>query len=128
MKYNQFSWKVIGDFKIMAFLMGFQGGFINFPCYLCLWDSRNIIFHYLYYEKKTWPLKTSYEVGAHNVKQELLGKPKKVLLPPLHIELHFIKQFVKHLDPEGETLKHILKLFQMLLETKSRQEYLWSLR
>ena len=39
LKYDQFSWQVIGNIKMMAFLMGLQGGFTKFPCYLCYWDS-----------------------------------------------------------------------------------------
>ena len=41
LKYDQYNWKVIGDFKMKAFLMGMQGGFTKYPCYLCLWDSRD---------------------------------------------------------------------------------------
>ena len=41
-----------------------------------------------------------------------------MLMPPLHIKLGIIKQFVKQLDPEGEALKHIQKLFPKLSEAK----------
>ena len=41
-----YEWDVIGDFKMVAFLMGLQGGFTKFPCFLCLWDSRNASLHY----------------------------------------------------------------------------------
>ena len=115
LKYDQFSCKVIGDFKMVAFLMGPQGGFTKFPCYLCLWESRNTALHY---EKRNWPLRTGCEVGAHNVKQELLVEPKKVLMPLLHIKLGLIKQYVKLLDPEGEAMKHIEELFPKLSEAK----------
>ena len=91
LKYDQFNWEVIGDFKMVAVLMGLQGGFTKFPCYLCLWDSRNTSLHY---EKRTWPLMTGYEVGSHYVKQEQLVEPRKVFMPPLHIKLGLIKQFV----------------------------------
>ena len=36
LKYTQYNWEVIGDFKMVAFLMGLQGDFTKFPCYLCL--------------------------------------------------------------------------------------------
>ena len=39
LKYKQFSWQVIGDCKIVVFLMGLQGGFTKVPSYLCYWDS-----------------------------------------------------------------------------------------
>ena len=115
LKYNQFGWEVIGDFKMVAFLMGMQGGFTKFPCYLCLWDSRN---RDLYYKQRNWPLRTGFVVGAHNVKQEPLVEPKKVLMPPLHIKVGLIKQFVTKLNPESRAFKHIQELFPKLSEAK----------
>ena len=44
-KYEEFNWELIGHFKMVAFLMGLQGGFTKFMCYLCLWDSRNTAIH-----------------------------------------------------------------------------------
>ena len=95
LKYVQYSWEVIGNFKMMAFLMGIQGGFTKFPCYLCLWDSRNTSLHY---KKRNWPPRSSYDIGTHSAKLTQLVEPKKVLLPPFHIKLGFIKQFVKSDD------------------------------
>ena len=46
LKYHEYAWEIIGDFKMVAFLMGLQGGFTKFPCYLCLWDSRDTTSHY----------------------------------------------------------------------------------
>ena len=39
LNYAQYEWDVIGDFKMVAFLMSLQGGFSKFPCFLCLWHS-----------------------------------------------------------------------------------------
>ena len=36
LKYDQYNWEVIGDFKMIAFLMEMQGGFTKYPCKLCL--------------------------------------------------------------------------------------------
>ena len=36
LKYDQYNREVNGDFKMIAFLMGMQGGFTKYPCYLCL--------------------------------------------------------------------------------------------
>ena len=92
----------------MAFLVGLQGGFTKFQCYLSLWDSRNTA---LNYKKRNWPLRTSYEIGTYNVKQQPLVDAAKILMPPLHIKLGLIKQFVKQLDTEGEAFKFIQQLF-----------------
>ena len=115
LKYTQYNWEVIGDFKMVAFLMGLQGGFTKFPCYLCLWDSRNTALHY---HQRSWPLRSSCDIGAHNEKQTPLVNPKKVLMPLLHIKLGLIKQLVKKLNPEGDAFKHIQELFPKLSEAK----------
>ena len=65
LNYVQYEWDVIGDFKMVVFLMGFQRGFTKFPCFLCLWDSQNTSLHY---KVKNWRLRSSYDVGIHNVK------------------------------------------------------------
>ncbi len=46
LKYEDYGWEVIGDFKTMAFLIGLQGSFTKFPCYLYIWDSRDTVAHY----------------------------------------------------------------------------------
>ena len=115
LEYDQYSWEVIGDFKMVAFLMGLQGGFTKFQCYLCLWDSKNTVLHY---KKRNWPLRSSYEIGTYNAKQQPLVDAAKILMPPLHIKLGLIKQFVKQLDKEGEALKYMQQLFPKLSEAK----------
>ena len=115
LKYDQYSWEVIGDFKMVAFLVRLQGGFTTFQCYLCLWDSRNTALHY---KKRNWPLRSSYEIGIYNVKQQPLVDAAIILMPPLHIKLGLIKQFVKQLDTEGEAFKYIQQLFPKLSEAK----------
>ena len=99
LNYAQYEWDVIGDFKMVAFLMGLQGGFSKFPCFLCLWDSRKTSLHY---KVKNWPLRSSYDVSIHNVKLAPLVDAKKVLFPLHHIKVGLIKQFVKKMNPEGE--------------------------
>ena len=103
LNYAQYEWDVIGDFRIVTFLMGLQGGFTKFPCFLCLWNSRNTFLHY---KVKNWPLKSSYDVGIYNVKLAPLVDAKKVLFSPLHIKFGLVKQFVKKMNPEGEAFKH----------------------
>ena len=120
LNYAKYEWDVIGDFKVVAFVMGLQGGFIRFPCFLCLWDSRNTSLHC---KVKNWPLRSSYGVGIHNVKLVPLVYAKKVLFPPLHIKLGFIKRFVKKMNPEGEAFKHIQESFPQL-----SVEFLWVLK
>ena len=115
LKYDQYNWEVIGDFKMIAFLMGMQGGFTKYPCYLCLWDSRDTKAHY---QKQVWPKREEFVVREKNVKNIPLINPKKVLLPPLHIKLGLIKQFVKVLDKDSAAFKYLQNLFPKLSEAK----------
>jgi hypothetical protein len=115
LKYDEYGWEVIGDFKMVAFLMGLQGGFTKFPCYLCLWDSRDTKAHY---HRRNWPQRTEFTVGKDNVKWEPLLDPRKVLMPPLHIKLGLIKQFVTALDKDSAAFKYLQDFFPKLSEAK----------
>src|SRR5271163_2951357 len=115
LKYNDHGWEVVGDFKMVSFLMGLQGGFTKFPCFLCLWDSRGTEAHY---RRRDWPQRTEFSVGMNNVKWEPLIDPRKVLMPPLHIKLGLIKQFVTALDKESAAFKYLQDLFPQLSEAK----------
>lgn len=92
--YNSHNWQLCGDLKIITILLGQQGGFTKFPCLLCEWDSRDRNHHWT---RKQWPARDKLEPGSKNVVHEHLIDPSKVLLPPLHIKLGLIKQFVKAL-------------------------------
>lgn len=113
--YDEFKWDVCGDFKMLAFLLGLQGGYTKYSCFLCLWDSRADHEHY---QKIEWPLRENLQPGKLNVIREPLVEPAKVLLPPLHIKLGLIKQFVKALDHGGETFQEIRLMFPKLSEAK----------
>ena len=115
LKYDQYNWEVIGDFKMIAFLMVMQGVFTKYPCYLCLWDSRDTKAHY---QKQEWPKREKFVVREKNVKNIPLINSKKVLLPPLHIKLGLIKQFVKALDKDGAAFKYLQHLFPKLSVAK----------
>lgn len=114
-QYAKYGWEVIGDFKMVAFLMGLQGGFTKFPCFLCLWDSRETTNHY---KKKEWKMRDEFKIGEKNVKFEPLVDYNKVLMPPLHIKLGLIKQFVKALDKESEAFNFLKNTFPKLSEGK----------
>ena len=52
------------------------------------------------------------------VKWEPLIEPQKLLMPPLHIKLGLIKQFVTALDKESAAFKYLQVLFPKLFEAK----------
>ena len=57
---------------------------------------------------KVWTQRTSLQVNSKNVIREALVDSKKILLPPLHIKLGLMKQFVKALNKKEEG-KQVLK-------------------
>ncbi|KAL7837429.1 hypothetical protein SRHO_G00271400 [Serrasalmus rhombeus] len=115
LKYDEYGWEVIGDFKMVSFLMGLQGGFTKYPCFICLWDSRDTKAHY---HRRDWPQRTEFSVGKNNVKWEPLVDSHKVLMPPLHIKLGLINQFVRALDKESRAFNYLQDLFPKLSEAK----------
>ena len=83
--YNNHNWDVCGDFKMIAFLLGMQGGDTKNFCFLCLWDSRADEQHYVV---KNWPPREDFTPGFHNVLNSPLIERSKILLPPLHTVLN----------------------------------------
>ncbi|KAJ8672278.1 hypothetical protein QAD02_003537 [Eretmocerus hayati] len=61
------------------------------------------------------------DVGQLNVVHEHLVSPAKVLLPPLHIKLELIKQFVKALDKEGRCFQYLPQKFSHIREATLKE-------
>ncbi len=94
---------------MVNFLFGQQSGYIKDPCFLCMWDSRDRVNHYV---KKDWPSRTNMApYRAANILEEPLVERDKIIFSPLHIKLGLIKQFVKALDENGECFKYICSVF-----------------
>jgi len=51
-KYDEFKWKLCGDLKVVALLLGMQLGCTKYCCFLREWDSRDKKNHYV---NKLWP-------------------------------------------------------------------------
>ena len=51
-KYDEFKWKLCGDVKVVALLLGMQLGYTKYCCFLCERDSRDKKNHYV---NKRWP-------------------------------------------------------------------------
>jgi len=64
-KYDEFKWKLCGDLKVVALLLGMQLGYTKYCCLLCEWDSRDKKNHYV---NKLWPKRTSDTRGEKRPK------------------------------------------------------------
>lgn len=83
-----------------------------------MFDSRDRGNHY---KKKIWPSRESFEPGKENILKEPLVDPSKILIPPLHIKLGLMKQFVKALDKNGQCFKYLGKVFRQKCDAKLSQ-------
>jgi hypothetical protein len=64
-----------------------------------LWDSQATQKHYIVQQ---WPARQHSVPKKRNVKNTTLLNPETVHLPPLHIKLALLKNFVKGLDNSVE--------------------------
>ena len=87
-KYDEFKWKLCGDLKVVALLLGMQLGYTKSCCSMFEWDSRDKKNHYV---NKLWPKRTSLTPGEKNVVSPPLVLPEKIFLPPLHVKLGLMK-------------------------------------
>ena len=88
LNYQTHRWDVCGDFKMIGFLLGLQGGYTKHSCFPCLWNSRADNEHYVIQD---WPVREELIQGSHNVIHKALVQREKVLLHPLHIKLGVAK-------------------------------------
>ena len=113
--YSDYNWEVGGDLKIIAIITGLQPGYTKHNCFLCLWDSRAKDQHYAVDE---WPPREENIIGAKNIKYEELVSKSKILLPPLHITLGIVKNFIKSLSGNEVACRILHDLFPKLSSAK----------
>jgi len=72
-----------------------QFGYTKYCRFLCEWGSRGKKNRYV---NKLWPKRTSLTPREKNGVNPPLVLPEKINLPPLHIKLGLMKNFVKGTD------------------------------
>ena len=63
----------------------------------------------------------SLKDGEKNVQHPALAEWHKILLPPLHIKLGLMKNFVKAMDQTGSAFKYLVEKFPRLCEAKIKE-------
>jgi len=106
----------------VALLLGMQLGYTKHCCFLCEWDSRDKKNHYL---NKPWPKRTSRTSGEKNVVNPPLVLPEKIHLPPLHIKLSFMKNFVKGIDKTSHGFQYARNKFPNVRDAKKEGIYIY---
>ena len=117
-KYEDFKWNICGDLKVVALLLGMQLGYTKYCCFLCEWDSRDKKNHYV---KKEWPKRTELVPGLKNIINPPLVDPDKIYLPPLHIKLGLMKNFVKGMDKTGSGFTYVRNKFPSISDAKIKE-------
>jgi len=115
--YGRYKWKICGDLKVISILLGMQSGYTKYCCFICEWDSRARDSHYIV---KQWPKRT-LQAGVKNVVRKNLVDPQDIYLPPLHIKLGLVKNFVKALDRNGDGFRHLRATFPRVSEAKIKE-------
>jgi len=103
-KCDTYRWNICADLKVITLLLGLQLGYTKFPCFLCEWDSRDKAHHYV---ERIWPARKILEPGHKNIKHHSLVESLRILLPPLHIKLDLMKNFVKAMDHNGTAFLYL---------------------
>ena len=102
---------------MMNFLLEEQGGYTKYPCFLCYLNSRAKDKHWI---RDLWPARSSLAPGDKNITHKPLVDAKKIILPPLHIKLEMMKQYVKALDHNRDCFSYIFQAFPGLGEEKKK--------
>ena len=105
------------NLKIMNFLLEEQGGYTKHPCFLCYWNSRVKDKHWI---RDLRPARSSLAPGDKNIIYKPLVDAKKIILPPLHIKLEVMKQYVKALDHNRDCFRYIFQAFPGLGKEKKK--------
>ncbi|KAK2578077.1 hypothetical protein KPH14_001025 [Odynerus spinipes] len=116
--YYRYKWNVCSDLKVIGLLMGLQRGYTKYCCFLCEWDSRARSSHY---KIKDWPARTNFIPGEKNIKFKNLIDKENIYLPPLHIKLGLIKNFVKAMDFNGAAFQYLATKFPKLSKAKIKE-------
>jgi hypothetical protein len=113
LEYSKHGCHICRDLKVVSLLMGLRNG--NAKIFLCEWGSRAKNLHYL---KRDWLQRKTLKFRAKDVQNPALAEWHKILLPPLHITLGLMENFVKAMDRTGSAFKYLTEKFPRLSEAK----------
>lgn len=104
---------------MVNFILGEQAGYTKYPfSFVCgiagIMNNTG--------KRRIDPHVTSLLWGRKNITNEPLVNCNRIILPPLHIKLGLMKQFVKALIKEGSCFSYICKAFSGLNNEKLKAE------
>ncbi|KAJ8685653.1 hypothetical protein QAD02_021446 [Eretmocerus hayati] len=116
--YEEYRWGICGDFKIISMILGLQLRYKRHMCFLCRWNSRSKEKHYV---RKVWPPRQQTTTGQKNVQAIPLVDRDKIVLPPLHIKLGIVKNFIKAMNKTGAGVSFLREKFPRLGGAKLKE-------
>lgn len=114
-RYDIHKWKICCDLKVVALLTGIKKGFSKHQCFICVWEGRQT---HLHYSGHKWPSRVTFQIGQNSIDHIPLVDGADVILPPLHIKLGLVRNFVRALDNNGEAFKYLKTIFPKLSQAK----------
>ena len=116
--YSKYGWKICGDLKITGLLLEMRSGYTKLCYFLCEWDSQVQDKHY---KIKDWPMGGNSVPGEKCVRNQPLVKKGTILLPPLHIKLGLMKNFIKAMNKHGKGFQYLIEKFKKLSDGRLKQ-------
>ena len=77
--YDEFNWKLLGDLKVVALLLGMQLGYTKYCCFLCECDTRDQWNHCV---NKLWPKRTSMTRTGDKCRQSSSCSSREIFFDP----------------------------------------------
>lgn len=116
--YTKHKWKVIADLKLLNVMCGIGSASSTNPCLLCNWRGtyRGNKRHQQYHQN--CQPRTEFNIGFDSVINKPLVDLEDVLLPPLHIKIGLVAQFIKALSPDGFGFKFIANILNYKSKAK----------
>lgn len=74
-----------------------------------------------HYKVKTWPKRKTLIPGAKNVSNEPLVDPNDIVIPPFHVKLGLMKNYVKAMDQRGNGFLHLKEKFTYISNAKLKE-------
>lgn len=114
--YASFKWKICSDLKMIAILLGMKGGWPRNPCFLCNFNSRAKEHHY---SDHRWAPRGDSVIRELSIEAEALVDRNNVMIPPLHVKLGVVKNFLKFVVAKQPAGRQYLKAkFPKLSDSK----------
>lgn len=115
-KYEEHQWRICCDLKVVAILCGLEAGYVKRMCFMCDWDTRKP--KHEQYDDHSWKPREESEFEKWNIYRDPLVPKENIMLPPLHIKLGIVQNFIKAVIKREAVFECLKGIFPRLSEAK----------